>query len=117
MTRGGYDLDDSDDGIPVALARLVTAEGRARDRAPLEAALERRRLTRARRRREFADRVLAAWHIAREQQAQAHARYYARRVVTCVVCDTARPRAEMRRVLWAHVCRGPCNETTTKEET
>lgn len=113
MTRGGYDLDDGD-GIPVSLARLVTAEGRARDRAPLEAALERRRLTRARRRREFADRVLAAWHFAREQQAQAHARYYARRVVTCVVCDTARPRAEMRRVQWFHVCRGQCNEERVK---
>ena len=114
MTRGGYDLDDGD-GIPVALARLVTAEGRARDRAPLEAALERRRLTRARRRREFADRVLAAWHIAREQQAKAHARYYARRMVTCAVCDTARPRREMKRVQWFRVCRGPCAEV--KEET
>ena len=110
MTRGGYDLDDSDDGIPVALARLVTAEGRARDRAPLEAALERRRLTRARNRRALADRVLVALRIAREQQAKEHARKVVRVMVTCVVCNTARPRREMKRVQWFHVCRGPCNE-------
>ena len=115
MTRGGYDLDDSDDGIPVSLARLVTAEGRARDRAPLEAALERRRLTRARNRRALADRVLVALRIAREQQAKEHARKVVRVMVTCVVCNTARPRREMKRVQWFHVCRGPCNET--KEET
>lgn len=110
MTRGGYDLDDSDDGIPVALARLVTAEGRARDRAPLEAALERRRLTRARNRRALADRVLVALRIAREQQAKEHARKVVRVMVTCVVCNTARPRREMKRVQWFHVCRGPCVE-------
>lgn len=109
MTRGGYDLDDGD-GIPVALARLVTAEGRARDRAPLEAALERRRLTRARNRRALADRVLVALRIAREQQAKEHARKVVRVMVTCVVCNTARPRREMKRVQWFHVCRGPCNE-------
>ncbi len=102
MTRGGYDLDDSDDGIPVSLARLVTAEGRARDRAPL--------LTRARNRRALADRVLVALRIAREQQAKEHARKVVRVMVTCVVCNTARPRREMKRVQWFHVCRGPCVE-------